>query len=169
MLVPLRLKINAPNFFAVYYYTLLLHSYTRWAVLFSLLFALYRGFSGRATGRAFGKTDDRARVLAVTFSHLQLVIGFVLYFISPVANYFWSGGSAGNASLEIVFFGLVHMALMTTAIGVLSVGSALVKRASSDHKKFSTLTVYFSIALLIVLLAVPWPFSPLAARPWFRV
>ncbi len=153
----------------MHFYTLLLHSYTRWAVLASLLFALYRGVSGWRSGRVFGKTDDRARVLAVTFSHLQFVIGFVLYFVSPVVDAFWSGAAARNASFEISFFGIIHLGLMTTAIGVLSVGSSLVKRTPTDHKKFSTLVLYFSIALVIILLAVPWPFSPLAARPWLRV
>ncbi len=152
----------------MYFYALLLHSYTRWVVLLSLLFALYRGFSGWRSGRNFSKTDDQTRVLAVTFSHLQLLIGFVLYFISPVANAFWSGPAARNASFEISFFGIIHLGLMTTAIVVLSVGSSLAKRALTDRKKFATVAIYFSIALLLILIAVPWPFSPLVARPWFR-
>lgn len=153
----------------MYFYTLLLHSWTRWAVLLSLLFALYRGFSGWRSGRNFSKTDDGARVLAVTFSHWQLLIGFVLYFVSPVASAFWSGSAARSASFEISFFGIIHLGLMTTAIVVLSVGSSLSKRASTDRKKFFTMAIYFSIALLLILLAVPWPFSPLAARPWVRL
>lgn len=151
----------------MYFTTLFLHSYTRWAVLLSLLFALYRSYAGWLGNRPFAAADHRARVLAVTVSHLQLLLGFWLYFVSPVANAFWSW-PGGDRPLELTFFGILHLAVMSVAIGVLTVGSAVVKRAPTDAQKFRALAIYFSVALLLMLLAVPWPFSPLAARPWFR-
>lgn len=151
----------------MHYLALLLHSYTRWAVLLSLLFALYRSYVGWQDGRPFTGMDHRARVLAVTISHLQLLLGFWLYFVSPVANAFWSW-SGGDRPLELTFFGILHLTIMSIAIGVLTVGSAVAKRAMTDAQKFRALVIYFSVALLLMLVAVPWPFSPLAARPWFR-
>lgn len=151
----------------MHYIALLLHSYTRWAVLLSLLFALYRSYAGWAGDRAFTTADHRARVLAVTISHTQLLLGFWLYFISPLLDAYWSW-SDGDRPLELTFFGILHLLLMSLAIGVLTVGSAAAKRARTDGQKFRLLAIYFSVALLLILVAVPWPFSPLAARPWFR-
>lgn len=151
----------------MHYVALLLHSWTRWAVLLSLLFALYRGYAGWLGRRPFTTADHRARVLAVTISHTQLLLGFWLYFVSPIANAYWSW-RGGDRPLELTFFGILHLIIMSIAIGVLTVGSAVVKRAPTDAKKFRALAIYFSVALLLISLAVPWPFSPLAARPWFR-
>lgn len=151
----------------MHYLALQLHSYTRWAVLLSLVFVLYRSYAGWLGHRPFTAADHRARVLAVTVAHTQLLLGFWLYFVSPVVDAYWSW-RGGDRPLELTFFGILHLALMSVAIGVLTVGSAAAKRAATDGQKFRLLAIYFSAALLMILLAVPWPFSPLAARPWFR-
>ncbi|MBK6997231.1 MAG: hypothetical protein IPH31_20790 [Lewinellaceae bacterium] len=55
---------------------------------------------------------------------------------------------------------------MTVAITLISIGSSLAKRDSEDRKRFKALFIYYSLALLIILVAIPWPFSPLAQRPY---
>jgi predicted membrane channel-forming protein YqfA (hemolysin III family) len=85
---------------------------------------------------------------------------------SPVVKGFWDERSfQWNDSL---FFALVHIGLMTTAIVLITIGSALAKKAPEDRQKFNMVFTYYGIALLIILLAIPWPFSPLAQRPLLR-
>jgi hypothetical protein len=57
---------------------------------------------------------------------------------------------------------------MIMAIIIITIGSALAKRKSSDKEKFKTMGLWFSIALIIIFIAIPWPFSPFANRPYFR-
>jgi drug/metabolite transporter (DMT)-like permease len=57
---------------------------------------------------------------------------------------------------------------MLTAIVLLTIGSALTKRKKDDRDKFKTMLTWFGIALIIILIAVPWPFSPFAQRPYLR-
>jgi len=95
---------------------------------------------------------------------MQLILGFALYFWSPVAQGFWVNKSFQWS--DSLFFGIVHFLLMTVAIVLISVGSSLAKRDSEDSKRFKVLFIYYSLALLIILVAIPWPFSPLAQRPW---
>jgi len=57
---------------------------------------------------------------------------------------------------------------MLTAIVIITIGSALAKRKKTDKEKFKTMLVWFSAALLIIFIAIPWPFSPLANRPYIR-
>jgi len=148
------------------YYMILIHSVMRWLILIALIWAVFTGWEGRAFKRAF-RLSDRIAVSAVSvLSQIQLLLGFWLYMDSPVVKGFWADRSFHwNDSL---FFALVHIGLMTTAIVLITIGSALAKKATEDRRKFNTVFTYYGIALLIVLLAIPWPFSPLAQRPFLR-
>lgn len=144
------------------------HTFVRWFVLVSLLFAIYRATKGYLLKTEFSKTDNAIRHWTATIAHIQLLTGILLYFQSPIIKYFWSNFRETVHNLNIAFFGLIHIALMLTAIILITIGSALSKRKKTDNEKFRTMLVWFSIALLIIFMAIPWPFSPLASRPYFR-
>lgn len=144
------------------------HSIVRWLVLASLLFAIFRSYKGHRAGAVFQPADDAMRHRTATIAHIQMMIGFILYFQSPLIKYFWQHFKELTGNREAVFFSLVHMLLMLTAVIVITIGSALAKRQVTDRLKFRIMFLWFSIALFIILLAVPWPFSPLASRPLFR-
>jgi len=58
---------------------------------------------------------------------------------------------------------------MTIAIVLLTIGSSVAKRQQTDRTKFRAMTIWFVLALLVIFAAIPWPFSPLANRPYFRL
>jgi uncharacterized membrane protein len=147
---------------------LLVHSLLRWLVLLSLIYALYRAYRGFTQGLAFSKTDNSVRHWTATIAHIQLIAGMVLYIQSPVTAYFWRNFSEAIRQVNTTFFGIVHISLMLMAIVVITIGSALAKRRPSDREKFKTMLTWFGIGLLIILIAIPWPFSPWASRPYFR-
>lgn len=144
------------------------HSLFRWLVLVSLLYALFRAYRGYFFNRAFSKTDNLVRHWTATIAHIQLMIGIVFYTQSPVIRYFWNHFSTAIHEPDTVFFGLIHIALMLTAIVLITIGSALAKRRATDKARFRTMLTWFTCALVLILIAIPWPFSPLAARPYFR-
>ena len=151
------------------YQTLLIfHNVVRWLVLTSLLLALFKAFKGYISNAKFSKTDNAVRHWTATIAHIQLMIGMVLYFQSPIIKYFLANFKQAVNSFDIAFFGLVHSSLMLTAIVLITIGSALSKRKQTDKEKFKTILVWFTIALIIIFIAIPWPFSPLANRPYFR-
>lgn len=144
------------------------HNLMRWLVLAALLYAVFRAYRGYTQKRAFTKTDNALRHWTATLAHVQLLLGMVLYFKSPGTRYFWANLKEAMHNRDILFFGIIHGTLMLTAIVVLTIGSALAKRKQAHGEKFSTMLVWFSVALAIILIAVPWPFSPFANRPYFR-
>ena len=146
-----------------------LHSIFRWVVLAFILYAIYRASIGLAKNTVFSKIDNAFRHWTATVAHLQLIIGTILYTQSPIARYFWSHKPSISENPEVFFYGLIHIGLMLAAIVLLTVGSALAKRKVTDKAKFQTMLIWFSLALLIILVAVPWPFSPLSARPYLRI
>ncbi len=145
-----------------------LHSIFRWLVLLSLVYSLFRACRGYFTRREFSKADDSVRHWTATIAHLQLVIGIVLYSQSPLVKYFWKNYRQAKASFDLLFFGLIHIGCMLTAIALITIGSSMAKRKESGKEKFRALLVYYGIALIMIFLAIPWPFSPLANRPYLR-
>ena len=151
------------------YSTLLfLHSLFRWVVLAFLVYSTLRAFLGYTRNKLFSKTDNAFRHWTATVAHIQLMIGIILYTQSPVVKHFLANTKTALQNLDLTFYGLIHIFLMLTAIVVLTIGSALAKRKPTDKEKFRTMLVWFSIALIIIFIAIPWPFSPLSSRPNFR-
>ncbi|PIF45834.1 hypothetical protein CLU96_2848 [Chryseobacterium sp. 52] len=145
-----------------------LHSTFRWIVLLSLFYAIFRAYKGYFSGKVFSKTDDSVRHWTATIAHIQLILGIILYSQSPIIKYFWKNFSEAKSSLDLLFFGLIHALLMMTAIVLVTIGSALAKRKNTDREKFKTMLIWFTIALAVIFMAIPWPFSPLVNRPYFR-
>lgn len=151
----------------MYLLLLTLHSWGRWAVLLGLLGGLGRAYRGWRGARPFTPLDDTVRHSVATLGHVQLTLGYGLYFVSPVTGAFHLRDAVHAPGA--LFFGLQHVLAMTVAVVVLTIGSALAKRRATDAAKFRTMALWFSAALLLIFLAIPWPFLPWAPRPYFRL
>jgi len=145
-----------------------LHSLFRWVVLLSLIYAVWIAFRGYFYHKAFTKKEDLIRHWTATIAHIQLIFGILLYTKSPIVKYFWKNFSEAKESLDLLFFGMIHILLMIMAIVLITVGSALAKRKPTDREKFKTMLIWFAVALAVIFIAIPWPFSPLVNRPYFR-
>ena len=153
----------------IYSILLVIHNAFRWLVLISLLATLVSSYSGWLKSRAYRALDQTIRVVATSIVHTQLLIGFYLYFISPIVSYYWRFSPDAGEAPEFRFFSIIHISLMFTSVIVITVGSSLAKRKSTAHEKFRTTAIYFTLGLILILIAIPWPFSPLATRPWTRL
>ncbi len=145
-----------------------LHSTLRWLVLISLIVSLYRAYCGYSQKAIFTKTDNAVRHWTATIAHLQLMIGITLYFQSPIISYFLKNFNTAKENFDLLFFGLIHSTLMLVAMIIITIGSALAKRKTLDNEKFKTILVWYGLALTLIFIAIPWPFSPFANRPYFR-
>jgi hypothetical protein len=151
------------------YMTLLpFHSLIRWLVVAGMAYSLYRSFFAVFDGAAFTRGDSLVSRWTGHLANLQMLIGLVLYFKSPTATYFRTNFSDAVGYPEYVFFGIYHITLMTIAVVLISIGSGTARRAQTDLAKHKKILLWFGIAALLILLAIPWPFHPLAQRPYFR-
>ena len=140
----------------------------RWAVLGTLLYAIYRAYRGYTQKLTFTKGDDSLRHWTATTAHIQLMLGIVLYTQSPNAKFSMHASGTNGQITQPFFFGVLHLLLMISAIVIITIGSAMAKRKTSDSDKFKTMLMWFGLALLVIFIAIPWPFSPLAQRPYLR-
>lgn len=152
----------------MYSLLLFLHSTVRWLVVTTLVISLIRAYLGIRQPRPFTRADNAFRHWTATMAHIQLMLGLWIYSESPMAMYFLKNVRAGFQQLDLTFFGLIHPLLMFIAVVLVTIGSALAKRKATDHDKFKTMFFWFALTLLVIFIAIPWPFSPLSTRPFFR-
>jgi len=144
------------------------HSLVRWLVLISLFITIVRAYQGWITHQAFTRFDHLLRHWTATFVHIQLVLGLGLYLISPYVDYFLHHFPGAIHEREPRFFGMEHSLMMTISVILITIGSIKAKRKATSREKFKTLSIWFSIALIIIFLSIPWAFSPFTHRPYFR-
>jgi hypothetical protein len=147
---------------------LIAHSIIRWLVLAALLLSICSAYLGVTKNKPFSRRDNMLRHWTATVAHIQLLIGVFLYIKSADTPYFWRNFSAAIKQTDIAFFGLYHILMMVTSIVLITLGSAFAKRKLADKEKHRTMVLWFGAALLMILLAIPWPFSPIANRPYIR-
>ena len=152
----------------MYNYLLALHSATRWLLLITLVFSTIWAFRGWLAKKPFTSGVNKLRHWTATFAHVQLMLGIALYAISPVIRYFLDNFQVAVKQRAVRFFGMEHSLMMLVAVVLISIGSMKAKRKNTEEAKFKTMAIWFSIALLIILLNIPWEFSPLVSRPSFR-
>jgi hypothetical protein len=145
-----------------------LHSILRWLLVIAALAAVGRAFAGWLGKKAWNKTDDRLGVAFTSLMDLQLLVGLILYgFLSPITQTAFQnfGGAMGNAVMR--FFAVEHIFMMVIAVVLSHIGRSLSKKGASDLLKHRRAAIWFGLALLVVLVAIPWPFSAVT-RPWIR-
>ena len=139
------------------------HSGLRWLVLVFLVIGIVQFFSARKKG-TFTEGNRKAALFGLIFCHLQLVIGFVLYFSGKYYALLADGGMKNAFSR---FYGMEHMVTMIIGIGLITFGYSSAKRMSSPIKKSSRLSWTYLVGLLIILAGIPWPFREALNGGWF--
>ena len=114
-----------------------------------------------SAGRSFGDGDRKRGLFTMISLHLQLVLGFILYFGKG-----WSamlGNAEAMADTVMRFFSLEHMATMTLAVLLGTLGYSL-SAADNDRSKFRRQAIWFTVTSCSSSRASPGP-SARASKP----
>ncbi|MFT4526871.1 MAG: hypothetical protein ACI85F_003052 [Bacteroidia bacterium] len=151
-------------------YDILLHSHSglRWIVLILIVGALAKAISGMASGAAYGPMDNKLSLFSLISCHIMLLLGFVLYFVSPIVQ---SGlMNMGSAMKDPVlrFWTVEHLSVMIIGIVLITIGRIRLKKLDNDAAKHKNIVIFFGIGLLLILSRIPWPFMEgFSGRGWF--
>jgi heme A synthase len=134
-----------------------IHSYWAYLTLAVLLIAIINAFRARISKKNFQATDLRISLFALIFSHIQLLVGLALYFVSPWFSY-WSdlgmGGVMKNSEARLYL--VEHPTTNLIALFLITLGWSLHKRQTEDSKKFSRIAIFYSLGLVLLLSRIPW-------------
>lgn len=136
-----------------------IHSYWSYLVLIILILAVVNAIVGLSSKKEFGNKDLRLGLFALIFSHIQLLIGLLLYFGNGYASSI-SGDTMGNSDLRFVI--IEHPLTMILAIILITIGWSKHKKKTASSAKFKTFAIFYGIALLLVLSRIPWHIWPSA-------
>ena len=152
----------------MYSSALWLHSLLRWAVLFTGLVAWFRAIGGKTGKRAWTSQDELWGLLLTISVDLQLLIGLVLYvFLSPITRLGVRNLAAAMQIPAARFFTVEHAVGMLVAIALVHVGRVRIRKAAEPARKHRAAMLFFGIALVIMIISIPWPGLPVS-RPLLR-
>jgi len=152
----------------MYSFLLHLHSILRWVVLLLLLVAIFNSLV--AGDRPFIRTDARTGSILTGFADLMLLIGLTLWYFGSKGYKLidaMGGMSAVMKNSYARFFVIEHPVGMLLAIILLHIGKVQGRKAISDKAKHRRTLIFYILALLIILLSIPWPFRQQVGGHWY--
>ena len=139
-------------------YTALLHSHNliRWILLILLIFVLFRAWSGWLGKGSYHKIDKITGGILVGFTHLQLIVGLLLYFVfSPITQAAFQDMGAAMKDSSLRFYAVEHILIMIIAVVLIQLGRTFSKKATTDEEKHKKVAIFTTLALVLILSRMP--------------
>ena len=132
------------------------HSYWAFFVLSILFIAILNALIKRISKKSFNSIDLRISLFGLIFSHIQLLIGVILYFISPWFDQWASLGVGVMKNNESRLYLIEHPITNILAILFITIGWSLHKKQSESSKKFLRLILFYGVGYVLLLSRIPW-------------
>jgi hypothetical protein len=140
-------------------YEIIKNAHSGWAylVIAFLLIAVINAFIGLLSKKEFTGKDRKLALFALAFTHIQLVFGLILYFVSPVGSAVI--GEMKESALRLTW--LEHPLINIIAIALITIGWSKHKNLTTSNAKFKTFAIFYTIGLALILLRIPY-------QLWFK-
>jgi len=126
-------------------------------------FGYYRHFD-----RVFARKHYMLLVVLTLSYNIQLLLGWILFIKSPLVHEFWSNYALYVKHRQMRFFGMEHVTVMTICIGTINYYTFQCYRKIGNKQVYHYLWKRYCWLFTLILLSIPWSFSPLTSRPNFR-
>lgn len=135
-----------------------LHNFLRWVILILLLFSIISSYTAWRSKRPFKKSDRRIWLFTMVSAHITLLVGLYLLIWGPmgIKNTELPAGESIMSNPVLRFKWIFHPISMFIAIALITFGKRLGRAAIPDEAKFRKAFVYFLLAMLVILAAIPW-------------
>ena len=131
------------------------HSGLAYLALLALVLVIIWALVGALSGRDFQEKDRKIALIAFILCHIQLLVGLILYFVSPIGFSLLAGGGAmADATARLT--ALEHPVINILAIVLISVGFIRAKKLESSKAKFRSIYMMYAVGLLLILSRIPW-------------
>lgn len=139
----------------------LVHSYWAYLVLIILIIAAVNAIIKSVSGKDYEAKDFRISLFTLIVSHIQLLIGLLLYFVSPRLELFSELGMGGVMKDAVNRLYLVeHPLINIIAVALITIGYSKHKKKLTSKSKLKLIAIFYSIALVLFLSRIPWNVWP---------
>jgi uncharacterized membrane protein len=132
------------------------HSILRYFILIALIVVIIKGLIGLANKQPYGKWDNKLGLYLFIFTHMQLLVGLILYFVSPFVKF----GPDTMSNKETRYWTVEHIFSMLIVVILITLARTKSKKMLSDGAKHKRMVI-FNFVALVVIVAVVW----LSGRP----
>lgn len=133
------------------------HSGWRYLVLILLVIALVQALAGWLGKKPYTEGNRKINLFTLIFTHIQVLIGLVLYFLSPLVE-------AG-----VRYWKMEHIGMMIFAAILVTIGNAKSKKGDDPVAKHRVVALYFGIALVLIIAAILLMVKADPSRSFFGV
>jgi hypothetical protein len=140
------------NIHSMYEFIQKFHSGWAYLALLLLLVAVVNSIVGLVGKKEFSAKDRKIAVFGLIGTHTQLVIGLILYFVSPLG--FASLGQMSDKALRLT--SLEHPLINIIAIILITIGWTKHKKLTTSESKFKTFSIFYGLGLVLILSRIPW-------------
>lgn len=133
------------------------HSYLAYIVLAILILAVFNALAGWLGKKEFRfEKDFRISLFALILSHIQLLLGLLLYFISPNGLKAIQTLGMGGLNAPARLLAVEHPFINIIAIVLITVGWSRHKKKLESTAKFKSIAIFYGLGLLFILSRIPW-------------
>ncbi|SNY94743.1 hypothetical protein [Flagellimonas pacifica] len=134
-----------------------LHSYFAYVVLAILILAVFNAITGWLGKREFTMHKDlRVSLFAMILTHMQLLIGLILYFISDNGLKAVQALGMGGLNSAARLLAVEHPFTNILAVALITIGWSRHKKKNESSAKFKSIAIFYGLGLLLILSRIPW-------------
>jgi hypothetical protein len=123
------------------------HSYLRYFVLILLILVIIISLIGLVSKKPYTRRDDKINLFLFICTHTQLLVGIILFFVSPFVQF--SGAAMKDATTR--YWLVEHNTAMLIAIVFITLARTTAKKMPVDQRKHQRIFLFNLIALVIIL------------------
>jgi hypothetical protein len=129
---------------------LVTHSILRYFILISLVWIIVRSLTGWLNKTGYVKLDDQLGLGLFMLTHTQLLLGIILFFVSPVVIF-----SGASMKEPLARYWLVeHNTGMLVAVALITMARTTSKKMTDSISKHKRMFIFNGIALVVILLMI---------------
>lgn len=127
-----------------------LHSGFRYIVFILVVIAIIQSLLGWQGKKPYTELNRKLNLFALISAHTQLLIGIILYFLSPLVQF----NSATMKNDTTRYFTVEHWIMMIIAIVLITIGHSKSKKIILPEAKHKIIAIYYIIAFLVIIGAI---------------
>ena len=130
------------------------HSGLAYLLLAALIFAIVYTLIGFMGNKPFTEGNRKIALIGLISAHIQLLVGLILYFVSPLGMSNFSGANMKDATSRLYM--LEHPLMMILAIVLITVGYSRAKKLQDSNQKYKKILIFYTLGLILILSRIPW-------------
>ena len=140
----------------LYQYINSVHSLCAYIVLIVLFLSTINALAGFFTKKEFTVKDLRLSLFTLIFSHIQLLLGLLLYALTPRLMAWQMGAKIVMKDSLLRQLLVEHPLMNIIAVTLITIGWVKHKKQTTNRGKFGKIAIFYTIALVCLLSMIPW-------------